>query len=89
MTHDSCFKHHRVLKGDEMKSKREKALELLLDWAIQCDFGYDNIPEEYEKYKDEIKDMDYTEGLIYIAEREIEDQDHSGCDDDSCPIVFD
>ena len=72
-----------------MKSKREKALELLLDWAIECDFGYDNIPDEYEKYKDEIADMDYKEGLIYIAERQIEEWDRSGCDHDSCPIVFD
>ena len=23
------------------------ALNLLVDWAIQCDFGYDNFPEEY------------------------------------------
>lgn len=72
-----------------MKSKREKALELLLDWAIECDFGYDSIPDEYEQYKDEVADMDYKEGLIYIAERKIEEWDRSGCDHDSCPIVFD
>lgn len=72
-----------------MKSKREKALELLLDWAIECGFGYDSIPEEYERYKAEIADMDYEEGLIYIAERAIEERDHSGCDHDSCPIMFD
>lgn len=53
---------------------REKALRLLLDWAIECGFGYDNIPEEYEKYEHEIEDMNYTEGLIYIAEREAERQ---------------
>lgn len=50
----------------------EKALRLLIDWAIECGFGYDNIPEEYEKYKEEIKGMGYTEGLIYIAEQEVE-----------------
>lgn len=55
-------------------SEREKALRLLLDWAVECGFGYDNIPEEYEKYEHEIKDMDYTEGLIYIAEREAKKQ---------------
>lgn len=54
-----------------MQELRLKALELLLDWAIECDFGFDNIPEEYEKYKDDIKDMGYKEGLIYIAEREV------------------
>ncbi len=53
-------------------SKREKALLLLLEWAEECGFGYDNFPEEYERYKDEICDMGYLEGMIYIAEREIE-----------------
>jgi hypothetical protein len=75
--------------GKRDGGKKNAARELLLDWAIECDFGYDNIPDEYEKYKDEIADMDYKEGLIYIAEREIEERDHSGCDDDACPIVFD
>lgn len=57
-----------------------KALRLLLDWAIDCDFGYDNIPEEYEKYKEEIFDMwytsdsPYTEGLIHIAKRVVENE---------------
>lgn len=55
----------------DMKELRLKALELLLDWAIECDFGFDNIPEEYDKYEDDIKDMGYKEGLIYIAEREV------------------
>lgn len=50
----------------------EKALRLLLEWAIECDFGYDNIPEEYEKYKDDIEGMSYTDGLIYIARMEVE-----------------
>ena len=49
-----------------------KGLRLLVDWAVDCDFGYDNIPEEYEKYKEEISDMRYTEGLIYIAKKEAE-----------------
>lgn len=55
-------------------SKTEKALRLLLEWAIECGFGYDNFPEEeYEKYEREIKDMSYTEGMIYIAEKVIEE----------------
>jgi len=45
---------------------------LLLEWAEECDFGYDNIPGEYDKYKDDIEDMDYFEGMIYIAEKEVE-----------------
>ena len=75
--------------GKRDGGKKNAALELLLDWAIECDFGYDNIPDEYEKYKDDVKDMDYREGLIYIAERQIEEWDRSGCDHDACPIVFD
>ena len=51
-----------------------KVLRLLLDWAIECGFGYDSIPEEYEKYKDDIQDMSYADGLIYIAMKEVEDE---------------
>lgn len=50
-----------------------KVLRLLLDWAIECGFGYDSIPEEYEKYKDDIQDMSYADGLIYIAMKEVEE----------------
>ena len=46
------------------------ALNLLIDWAIQCDFGFDNFPEEYEKYKEDIKELGYKEGMIYIAKKE-------------------
>ena len=62
----------RAMIEAEEEDKTEKALRLLVEWAIECDFGYDNIPEEYEKYKDEIENMGYTEGLIYIAKMEIE-----------------
>ena len=57
-----------------MKMTREehlsKALDLIIQWVIECNFGYDNIPEEYEHYKDEIKDMGYAEGLRYIVMKE-------------------
>lgn len=46
------------------------ALNLLVDWAIQCDFGFDNFPEEYEKYKEDIKELGYKEGMVYIAKKE-------------------
>lgn len=54
---------------------RERALMLLLNWAVECDFGYDNFPEEYERYKDEIEGMSYIDGMIYIAEKEVERND--------------
>lgn len=50
----------------------DKALNLLAEWAIECGFGYDNIPEEYEKYKDDIEEMGYREGLVYIVKMESE-----------------
>lgn len=53
---------------------REKALLLLVTWAEECGFGYDNFPEEYETYKDEIEGMGYIDGMIYIAERVVENE---------------
>lgn len=46
-----------------------EALKLFVDWAEECDFGYDQLPEEYEKYKTDLeeKGLDYCEGLRYIA----------------------
>ena len=60
-------------EGDYL-TKADKALNLLAKWAIECGFGYDNIPEEYEKYKDDIAEMGYAEGLIYIVKMESEAQ---------------
>lgn len=53
---------------------REKALFLLVEWAEECGFGYDNFPEDYETYKDEIEGMRYIDGMIYIAERVVENE---------------
>ena len=58
----------------EQESKLNKALNLLAEWAIECGFGYDNIPDEYVKYKDDIAEMGYTEGLLYIVKKESEKQ---------------
>ena len=45
-----------------------KALKLLLDWAIECDFGLDSFPEEYAKYKHTLTDdMTYKDMMIQIA----------------------
>ena len=59
-----------LLKEQE---KEIKALHLLVEWAEECDFGFDQFPIEYERYKDEIKGMKYTDGMIYIAKRTLED----------------
>ena len=49
-----------------------EALKLFVDWAEECDFSYDQLPEEYEKYKADLeeKDLGYCEGLRYIAIQE-------------------
>ena len=61
----------QLLKEQE---KEIKALHLLVEWAEECDFGFDQFPDEYERYKDEIKDMKYIDGMVYIAKRTLEDQ---------------
>lgn len=65
--------HEMAIKALEQETKTDKALNLLSEWAVECGFGYDNIPEQYEKYKDNIADMGYAEGLAYIAKMERED----------------
>ena len=56
--------------------EENKALRLLLKWAEECDFGYDNFPEEYERYKKDVENMDYIDGMIYIAKKVIEEAEH-------------
>ena len=49
-----------------------KALDLMIDRAVDNGFGYDNIPEEYDLYKHDIEvgDMGYSEGIRYIVMKE-------------------
>ena len=56
-----------------MSELRDTALELLLDWAIECDFGYDSLGDTYLEYQEELEkqNLGYKEGLIWIAEQEI------------------
>ena len=52
-----------------------KALRLLLDWAIECGFGLDSFPDEYEQYKHTLTDdMNYTEMVKKIAKCVVEEQ---------------
>lgn len=67
------------LNDNEIKryTKEMKALNLLLDWAIECDFGLDNFPEQYHMYKDKITDdMSYKESMLTIAKCCIEDEEN-------------
>ena len=56
---------------DHIAEANEKALRLLLEWAIECGFGYDNLGDLYDKYKNDIETMDYSDGLIYIAKMKV------------------
>lgn len=65
--------------NDVEKKTLLKAFELFVNWAEECDFGYDNIPEEYEKYETKLveklgEDYDYIEGLMWIAYWEAEEK---------------
>ena len=52
-----------------------KALRLLLDWAIECDFGLDSFPAAYEKYKHTLTDdMTYKDMMIQIAKCVVAEQ---------------
>lgn len=71
----------------ELKAENA-ALRLLIEWAEECDFGYDNFPEEYERYKDEIEGMGYIEGMIHIAKRVYQQKNRmDGGADDECKKV--
>ena len=59
-----------LLKEQE---KEIKALRLLVEWAEECDFGFDQFPDEYERYKDEIKGMKYIGGMIHVAKRTLQE----------------
>lgn len=49
----------------------KNALALFARWAVDSGFGYDNIGELYDEYSQEIEPLGYTEGLIYIAKKEV------------------
>ena len=84
----SCCEHDKIAKEAFMESikaidcavnllqeqeKEIKALRLLIEWAEECDFGFDQFPDEYERYKNEITDMKYVDGMIHVAKRTLED----------------
>ena len=67
-----------TLKRDALALLREQKLEIkglrkLVEWAVECDFGYDNLGDWWvDRFKSEIEGMSYTEGLIHLAKRYIE-----------------
>lgn len=65
LTCEQCAEEHEQLA--EWLTEL-KALRLLLDWAVECGFGLDNFPDEYEKYKHTLNDdMSYADKIKQIA----------------------
>ena len=59
------------------QNKKIKALRLLIEWATECGFGFDYFCNEYNKYKDKIKNMNNTDAMIFVAEQTLnEDTDN-------------
>ena len=54
----------------------ESALRLLIEWAVDSDWGYDDFPEECEEYSNIVAEkglaIDYTEGMIWVAKQMLE-----------------
>lgn len=48
-----------------------KACRLIVEWAEQCDFGFDNFRDDtvvdWAKFEKQRGDMGYTESLIFYA----------------------
>ena len=61
-----------------------KALRLLLDWAIECDFGLDSFPGAYAKYRHTLTDdMTYKDMIIQIAKCVVAEQLKTGVENDN------
>lgn len=53
--------------------EENKALLTLINWAVECDFGFDNFADDeyvnWEKFEKESNDMNYIESMIYYAKK--------------------
>lgn len=56
--------------------EENKALRLLLNWAEECDWGFDNFRDDdvvdWEQFEKESEDMGYIESMIYYAKKYLE-----------------
>lgn len=76
-TDNTCERVSRLAKQLYEKSNLyKKALEIYADWAEECGFIYDQIPEEYEKYEEiiENKGLGYCESFVYAAIQEAKEK---------------
>ena len=66
-----------LIKNNNRLNKRIEALELLLDWAIECGLDFEQIFDDtfnWNEFEQETKNkgIGYKESMIYYAERWIE-----------------
>lgn len=76
-TDNTCERVSQLAKQLYEKSNLYKtALEIYADWAEECGFIYDQIPEEYEKYEEiiENKGLGYCESFVYAAIQEAKEK---------------
>lgn len=71
---EASWEEANILKAIQPLFEEYRALKLLVEWAVDCDFGYDNIPQ-YEDYKEQVNGMPYTDGLIKLAKLVIESEE--------------
>jgi len=64
--------------------KENKALRLLVNWAEECDWGFDNFRDDdvvdWEQFEKESEDMGYIESMIYYAKKYLEMSELEGGD---------
>ena len=63
-------------KKIEQLNKKNKALLLLLNWAEECDWGFDNFRDDdvidWDNFEKETEDLDYIESMVKYAEMYLE-----------------
>ena len=61
-----------------------KALRLLLNWAEECDWGFDNFRDDdvvdWQQFEEESENMGYVESMIYYARKYLEMNELEGKD---------
>lgn len=63
-------------KKIEQLNKKNKALLLLLNWAEECDWGFDNFRDDdvidWDNFEKEAENLDYIESMVKYAEMYLE-----------------
>ena len=74
---DRAVEDNRKLEKDlHYIHEENKALRLLLNWAEECDWGFDNFRDDdvvdWEEFEKVSENLDYIESMIKYAEMYLE-----------------